>query len=88
VLFVARPLPPSFKVASQVLLFVQFLNIYGLYGQHPPWIARPLHDLYAVAQTPLVYSLISVACVVVILGSIWSLRTGSEPGSNLAAVRL
>jgi len=74
VLFVARPLPLSFKVASQILLFVQFLNIYGLYGEHPPWIARLVHDLYAVAQTPLLYSLISVACFVVILRSIWSDR--------------
>jgi hypothetical protein len=71
VLFVARPLPLSFKLASQVLLIVQFLNIYGLYGEHPPWIARLVHDLYAVALTPLVYSLISIACVVVILRSMW-----------------
>ena len=74
VLFMARPLPLSFKVASQTLLFVQFLNIYGLYGEHPPWLARLVHDLYAVAQTPLIYSLISVACVVVILRSIWPSR--------------
>jgi hypothetical protein len=72
VLFVARPLPASFKVAGQILLFVQFLNIYGLYGEHPAVIARLLHDLYAVAQTALVYSLISVACFAVILKSTWT----------------
>jgi hypothetical protein len=69
-LFVARPLPLAFKAACQILLFVQFLNIYGLYGEHPQPIARLLHDLYASPQTPLVYSLISVACVVVVLGTI------------------
>ena len=74
VLFAARRLPLSFTVASQILLIVQFLNIYGLYGEHPRRIARALRELYAVQQTPLVYSLISVACVVVILKSIWSHR--------------
>ena len=53
VLFAARRLPLSFKVASHVLLLVQFLNIYGLYGQHPPWIAQLLRELYARPQTPL-----------------------------------
>ena len=65
-----------FKVASQILLIVQFLNIYGLYGEYPRRIARLLRDVYAVKQTPLVYSLISVACInkLVILQSIWSHR--------------
>jgi hypothetical protein len=80
VLFVARPLPPSFTVASQMLLFVQFLNIYGLYGEHPAGIARPLRDLYAVAQTGLVYSLFSVACVAVILKSVWWSDRNAEFG--------
>jgi hypothetical protein len=66
-----------------VLLFVQFLNIYGLYGEHPPWIARLVHDLYAAAQTPLVYSLISVACAVVILGTLWSSRVQGFKGSRV-----
>jgi hypothetical protein len=79
VLFAARRLPLSFKVASHVLLLVQFLNIYGLYGQHPPWIGQLLRELYARPQTALVYSLISVACVLVILGS-WKLRTAPSRG--------
>jgi hypothetical protein len=74
VLFAARRLPLSFKVASHVLLLVQFLNIYGLYGQHPPWLGQLLRELYARPQTALVYSLISVGCALVILGSI-----GSQP---------
>ena len=74
VLFTARRLPLSFKVASHVLLLVQFLNIYGLYGQHPPWLGQLLRELYARPQTALGYSLISVACALVILGSI-----GSQP---------
>jgi hypothetical protein len=80
VLFAAR-LPLSFMVASQILLTVQSLNIYGLYGAHPPRLAWALRELYAVEQTPLVYSLISVACVVVILKSLWSCRAtvGSAP---------
>jgi hypothetical protein len=69
VLLAAQARPPSFKIASQVLLLVQFLNIYGLYGQHPPSIARLLHDLYSVPQTPLVYSLISVASGIVMLAA-------------------
>jgi hypothetical protein len=75
----ARPL--SFMVASQILLIVQSLNIYGLYGQHPLRLARALRELYAVEQTPLVYSFISIACVAVILRSLWSYRAtlGSPP---------
>ena len=80
ILFAAR-LPLSFMVASQILLIVQSLNIYGLYGQHPPRLARTLRELYAVEQTPLIYSFISIACVVVILKSLWSCRAtvGSAP---------
>jgi hypothetical protein len=73
VLFAAR-LPRSFMAASQILLIVQSLNIYGLYGQHPRRLAGALRELYAVEQTPLLYSFISIACVVVILKSLWSYR--------------
>lgn len=82
VLFAAR-LPLSFKVASQILLIVQFLNIYGLYGEHPRWIAQLLRELYAIEQTPLVYSLISVACVVVILISLTCARCTPRPANRI-----
>jgi len=71
VLFTAKPLPLSLKVASHILLIVQCLNIYGLYGQHPRWLARLMRDAYAVSYVPVAYSVISVACFIVILTSIW-----------------
>jgi hypothetical protein len=70
VLFAAARLPPSLKVASHILLVVQFVNIYGLYGHHPEWLGRLLRDAYNVRYVPLTYSLISCACFVVILVSI------------------
>lgn len=80
VLFAAERRPLSFKAAAQILLIVQFLNIYGLYGEYPRPIAPILRAIYAIEKTPLVYSLISVACVAVILGSLWS-RADSPRGS-------
>jgi len=74
VLFTAGRLPVSLKVASHILLIVQFLNIYGLYGQHPRWLGRLLRDAYDVKYVPLAYSLISVACFVVILTALWPRR--------------
>ena len=74
VLFMAGRLPLSPKVATHILLVVQFLNIYGLYGRHPYWLARFLRGAYDVKYVPLAYSLISVACFVVILTALWPRR--------------
>jgi hypothetical protein len=71
VLFMARRMPWSFTVAAQVLLVLQFLNIYGLYGAHPRWLARPVQDIYSL-KTAMVYSLIGIPCFLWILKSIWS----------------
>jgi hypothetical protein len=67
-------LPLSFKVASHILLMVQFANIYGLYGDHPQWLAGLLRDAFNLRYMPLSYSLISIACFLAILGSIWRAR--------------
>jgi len=71
VLFTAGRLSLPLRVATHILLIMQFLNIYGLYGRHPYWLGRLLRDAYEVKYVPLAYSLISVACFVVILRSIW-----------------
>lgn len=86
VLFTAAWAPLAPRVATHILLLMQFLNIYGLYGRHPSWLGQLLRDAYEVRYVPVVYSLISIACFVVILPSIWrahnrassSLRPGTQ----------
>lgn len=87
VLFVASPMPGSLMAATQILLIVQFLNIYGLYGEHPRWVAQFLRNLYAPEQTGYFYSLISIVCFVAILRSIWTYRGALGPSLFDAAGR-
>jgi hypothetical protein len=61
VLFIATDFPPSFKLAAYILLAIQFLNIYGLYGEHPSGIALFLRRRYS-EELAVVYSLISTVC--------------------------
>lgn len=65
VLFIATDFPPSFKLAAHILLAIQFLNIYGLYGEHPSGIALFLRRGYS-EQLAVVYSLISTFCFVLV----------------------
>jgi hypothetical protein len=66
VLFLAKSYPPVFKLACHLLLVIQFLNLYGLYGEHPVWIAHLLTSTYS-QKLAVGYSLIAVACFAVIL---------------------
>ena len=65
VLFIATDCPPSFKLAAHILLAIQFLNIYGLYGEHPSGIALFLRRRYS-EELAVVYSLISTVCFAVV----------------------
>jgi len=71
VLLMSPRIPLLAKLAIQVLLFVQFLHIYSLYGAHPSWLAellkRTQSDEMAVA-----YSIVSVICFGIIARPLWS----------------
>jgi hypothetical protein len=71
VLLVAEPLSLVTKLSIQVLLVVQFLNIYSLYGEHPHWLAdllkRTQSDVLTVA-----YSIVAVICFAFIAKALWS----------------
>jgi hypothetical protein len=69
--FLARPLPLSFQLSAQVLLVVQFLNIYSYYGTHPAGLAVFLQRTRS-DQSAILYSLISVVCFVLIAWPLWS----------------
>jgi hypothetical protein len=65
VLLLGKSHPPIFKLACHLLLVIQFLNLYGLYGEHPAWIAQLLTRTYS-QKLALVYSVLAVACFAVI----------------------
>ncbi|MDQ1422036.1 MAG: hypothetical protein QOJ52_3998, partial [Acidimicrobiaceae bacterium] len=71
VLLMAQPISLLVKLSIHVLLLVQFLNIYSLYGEHPPWLAEMLKRTQS-NETMLVYSIVSVVCSCVIAKSLWS----------------
>jgi hypothetical protein len=58
------------KLAIQVLLLVQFLNIYSLYGTRPHWLADLLKRTQS-DETAVVYSIVSVVCFWFIAKSLW-----------------
>lgn len=65
VLFLGTRRQPSFRLASHILLMVQFLNTYGLYGIWPGGVGQVL-TFYS-QELSLVYALISVPCFLLIL---------------------
>jgi hypothetical protein len=71
VLLVAQPLSLLTKLAIQVLLVVQFLNIYSLYGTHPQWLADLLKRTQSDELT-VAYSIVAVACFAFIAKALWS----------------
>jgi hypothetical protein len=70
VLLMAQPVPLLTKLAIQVLLLVQFLNIYSLYGTRPHWLADLLKRTQS-DETAVVYSIVSVVCFWFIAKSLW-----------------
>jgi uncharacterized membrane protein len=71
VLLMAQPISLLVKLSIHVLLLVQFLNIYSLYGEHPPWLAEMLKRTQS-NETMLVYSIVSVVCFWFVAKSLWS----------------
>jgi len=76
VLFLAKSMSPAFRWAAHALLAIQFLNIYGLYGNYPVWVGELLRGTYS-QRLALVYALVSVPCFV------WVLRElGRKPNTS------
>ena len=58
------------KLAGHILLVVQFLHIYSLYGQHPGRLTVFLRQQQS-DELAIVYSLVSLACFAVICRPLW-----------------
>jgi hypothetical protein len=79
VLLVAQPVTLVTRISIQVLLLVQFLNIYSLYGTHPQWLADLLKRTQSDELT-VAYSIVAVICFAFIAKALWS--RGSQIGSQ------
>lgn len=66
-----RPSRVPAKIAIQVMLLVQFLNIYELYGTHPHGFANLLRRIQS-DEVAVVYSVISVICFCFMIKPLWS----------------
>ena len=77
VLLSAGRLPLAAKLALQVLLLVQFLNIYRLYGAYPVWLVEALRRTVS-DEVTVAYSLISLACFGVLAKLLWHPRSSLE----------
>ncbi|MDP9003811.1 MAG: hypothetical protein M3N12_03360 [Verrucomicrobiota bacterium] len=71
VLLVPQPRSLFTKVAIQVLLLIQFLNIYSLYGTHPQWLAHLFKGTQSDELT-VAYSIVAVVCFAFIAKPLWS----------------
>jgi hypothetical protein len=71
VLLMSQRIPLLAKLAIQVLLLVQFLHIYSLYGAHPSWLSELLKRTQS-DEVGLAYSIVSVVCFAVIAKALWS----------------
>lgn len=63
----------SFHFSLQILLLVQFVNLYVLYGSPPARVAAWIGPLHS-DSAAVVYALVAVACFVIIAREFWSLR--------------
>src|SRR6266446_9003157 len=71
VLLIARPISIGPKVAGHVLLIVQFLHLFSLYGEHPVWLARLLRPTQS-DELAIVYSIVSLLCFCFLLKPLWA----------------
>ena len=87
-LMVRRDSVLSMKIASHILLLVQFVSLYGLYGEHPVGIALFLRSYYS-GQMATIYSVIATFCFFVILALVIrrSFRATSQPLQREMVVR-
>jgi hypothetical protein len=88
VLVIAQPVSLFTKLSIQVLLLVQFLNIYSLYGTHPQWLAdlikRTQSDELTVA-----YSIVAVICFAFIANALWTRESKiRSQGSELNRIQI
>jgi hypothetical protein len=70
VLSVAQPVSVLTKLSIQILLFVQFLNIYSLYGTLPQWLASLLKRAQS-DEVAIAYSIVSVVCFWFAAKALW-----------------
>jgi hypothetical protein len=84
VLFMASHRSLPFRAASHALLLIQFLNVFGLYGEHPGLVAGPLKSTYS-ETLAVVYSFASVACFCLIARVLLRAGGGSEEAPPVAA---
>ena len=78
VLFLAKPFPLSFRRSGHILLVIQFLNLFGLYGEHPAWIGQFLRNTYS-QELGVAYALVSVTCFALMLQSLLSRQSCGRP---------
>jgi hypothetical protein len=78
VLLVAQQVSLFTKLSIQVLLLVQFLNIYSLYGTHPHWLADLLKRTQS-AEFTVAYSIVAVVCFAVIAKTLWTPNCAQTP---------
>jgi hypothetical protein len=71
VLLVAQHVSLFSKLSIQVLLLVQFLNIYSLYGTHPQWLADLMKRTQS-DEVTVAYSIVAVVCFAVIAKTLWT----------------
>ena len=85
VLIAASEAPLLVKIAVHVLLIVQLLNLFGLYGIHPEsaadFLRRTLSD-----ELVVFYSFVCLACFAVIAKWLWNGGERSDDGSQRADV--
>ena len=71
VLFVARNRRSSVTIAVHVLLMVQFLNLYLLYGSPPQTVGALIVPLHT-DRASVLYAIVAVSCFAVIAKELWS----------------
>jgi hypothetical protein len=71
IILLARSTKFKFKWAVQILLILHFLNLFGIYGEHPEFISRLMRDTYNM-KVAFVYSIIASVCFIIVLVSLFN----------------
>jgi hypothetical protein len=82
VILLARSNKRIFAVAFHILLLLHFLNLYGIYGNHPVFIADILKETYSI-KLAFVYSVIATVCFLCILTSLFREKDFTELSPEL-----
>jgi len=81
VLIAASEAPLRVKLAVQVLLLVQFLNLFSLYGLHPQSTASFLRGTLS-DELVVLYSFACLVCFALIAKWLWTRASLSEDGDR------